>query len=81
VNSWKFSWLFFWVDSGRIINVIEGTGHRPVLSAVTSEQLNHAEARVVGMNIEPTPVTVSFDVIAAVKQLGGGSVEPLMGDT
>ena len=80
--------MFFWVDSGRIINVIEGTGHRPVLSAVMSEQLNHAEARVVGMNIEPMPVTVtqayvgapvSLDVIAAVKQLGGGSVEPLVG--
>ena len=51
-------------------------------------QLNRAEARVVGMNIEPMPVTVtqayvgapvSLDVIAAVKQLGGGSVEPLVG--
>lgn len=51
-------------------------------------QLNHAEARVVGLNIEPMPVTVtqayvgapvSLDVIAAVKQLGGGSVEPLVG--
>ena len=51
-------------------------------------QLNRAEARIVGMNIEPVPVTVtqayvgapvSLDVITAVKQLGGGSVEPLVG--
>lgn len=51
-------------------------------------QLHHAEARIVGLGIEPVAVTVNqpyvgapvaLDVIAALKQLGGGSVEPLVG--
>jgi hypothetical protein len=51
-------------------------------------QLQHAEARIVGLGIEPVAVTVNqpyvgapvaLDVIAALKQLGGGSVEPLVG--
>ena len=51
-------------------------------------QLHHAEARLVGLGIEPVTVTVNqayvgapvaLDVIAALKRLGGGSVEPLVG--